>query len=281
MSYQPTQRIASRRNVLASLGILGVSVLAGCSSVTVAATSPSPRDENSSDSSEASHSSSSSSSSETSASPSPTSESTEDFAKYIKTMEPKFEDSPNYKPATKDTPPQNPPKPVLDPKYKEKTLEGAYQAALFAVATIDYMSDGGDESIYDQVIVPEDKKMQETKASNTMRRDPTRWAVGFKTTYDVRKMVVLLEDTPPAVLFHCVAKYPDFTVISKKDGETKEQKVAAKERSVRLVMVYLDGNWRLISNSYCQEKYPKIYAQGASGEKNSPESASTSSSGPV
>ena len=143
------------------------------------------------------------------------------------------------------------------------------------------MSDGGDESIYDQVIVSEDKKMQETKANNTMRRDPTRWAVGFKTTYDVRKIVVLLEDTPPAVLFHCVAKYPDFTVISKKDGETKEQKVAAKERSVRLVMVYLDGNWRLISNSYCQEKYPKIYAQGASGEKNSPESASTSSSGPV
>ena len=121
-------------------------------------------------------------------------------------MEPKFEDSPNYKPATKDTPPQNPPKPVLDPKYKEKTLEGAYQAALFAVATIDYMSDGGDESIYDQVIVSEDKKMQETKASNTMRRDPTRWAVGFKTTYDVRKMVVLIEDTPPAVLFHFVAK---------------------------------------------------------------------------
>ena len=70
--------------------------------------------------------------------------------------------------------------------------------------------------------------MQENKASYTMRRDPTRWAVGFKTTYDVRKMVVLLEDTPPAVLFHCVAKNPDFTIISKKDGEIKEQKVAAK-----------------------------------------------------
>lgn len=141
----------TRRAALGVVGAGSVIALAGC------AASVRPVDAAASGSSSSSSSaSSSSSSSSASASPSP-SESIKDYGTTIKND--KYDTSAGaYEPATREHPAKNIPKPVLDDKAKENSVDGFYANLVFMAGALQYLFETGSDEMINKSALAQSEK---------------------------------------------------------------------------------------------------------------------------